>query len=92
MDDKLLLKIRDEPRLKLDLGSANTEKLKLDLGYSSAIGGTKNYEKLYNKPKINFVELIGNRSLEELGIQKINVAPTEAITNSDIEYILSLFK
>ena len=80
MDDKLLLKIRDEPRLKLDLG------------YSSAIGGTKNYEKLYNKPKINFVELIGNRSLEELGIQKINVAPTEAITNSDIEYILSLFE
>lgn len=30
--------------------------------------GTTNYEKLENKPLINGVELVGNKTLEELGI------------------------
>lgn len=32
-------------------------------------GGTTNYEKLSNKPFINNIELVGNKTLEELGIQ-----------------------
>lgn len=32
-------------------------------------GGTSNYNTLYNKPKINGVELSGNKSLDTLGIQ-----------------------
>lgn len=31
-------------------------------------GGTNDYEELKNKPKINEVELKGNRSFEELGM------------------------
>ncbi len=31
-------------------------------------GGTNDYEKLINKPKVNEVDLIGNRSFEELGM------------------------
>lgn len=31
-------------------------------------GGTNDYEELKNKPKINEVELEGNKSFEELGI------------------------
>lgn len=31
--------------------------------------GTRDYEKLRNKPQINGVELIGNKSLEDLGIE-----------------------
>ncbi len=31
-------------------------------------GGYTNYEEIINKPKINNVELVGNKSLEELGI------------------------
>ena len=31
-------------------------------------GGTRNYERLTNKPQINDVELVGNKSLEDLGI------------------------
>lgn len=34
-------------------------------------GGTNDYEKLTNKPKINEVELEGNKSLEELGISPL---------------------
>lgn len=36
-------------------------------------GGTTNYEKLNNKPKINGVELIGDKSLKELGIEMPNM-------------------
>ena len=35
-------------------------------------GGTDDYTELNNKPQINGVELIGNRSLEELGINQID--------------------
>lgn len=34
----------------------------------------KDYEELENKPKINSVELIGNRQLSEVGIEKITNA------------------
>ena len=34
----------------------------------------KDYEELENKPKINSVELIGNRQLDEIGINKITNA------------------
>ena len=35
----------------------------------SGTGGTTNYNDLQNKPKINNVELTGNKTLEDLGIQ-----------------------
>ena len=35
---------------------------------------TKDYEELENKPKTNSVELIGNRQLDEIGINKITNA------------------
>lgn len=36
--------------------------------------GTSNYENLSNKPQINNVELIGNKTLEELGIKQTYTA------------------
>ena len=33
--------------------------------------GTANYNDLTNKPRIEFVELIGNKTLEEIGIRTI---------------------
>lgn len=32
-----------------------------------------NYENLYNKPQIESVELIGNRELEEIGVNHLTV-------------------
>lgn len=42
--------------------------------------GTRDYNHLMNQPKINEVRLIGNRSLEELGIR--------SITNIELEELL----
>jgi len=42
---------------------------------------TADYNVLYNKPQINEVELIGNKSLIEIGI--------DILTNSDLENMLS---
>lgn len=40
----------------------------------------KDYNELSNKPQINTVELIGNKSLPEIGV--------DSISNSDIEDLL----
>lgn len=43
-------------------------------------GGTNDYEKLKNKPKINGVELIKNKSFSDLGMNNI--------TNQELEDML----
>lgn len=35
----------------------------------SGTGGTSNYNQLTNKPQINDIELTGNKTLEDLGVQ-----------------------
>jgi hypothetical protein len=47
--------------------------------------GTKNYEELYNLPKINNKTLLGNRELSELGIQE----EIDPISNADIDKMFS---
>ena len=48
-------------------------------------GGTSNYEYLTNKPQINSVELVGNKTSSELKLQD----EMEALTNTDIENLLN---
>lgn len=55
----------------------------------SYIGGLDNYEDLKNKPKINDVVLIGNKSLKSLGIQPEGDYPAHALTNDEIDAILN---
>lgn len=45
-------------------------------------GGTSNYEDLTNKPKINNVELTGNKSLTDLSIQSTNNLVTSLSSNN----------
>lgn len=40
----------------------------IEQGGGSGTGGTKNYEELENRPKINGVELVGDLSAEDLGL------------------------
>jgi hypothetical protein len=54
-------------------------------------GGTLNYENLYNKPKINNVELIQNKSLDELGIQEKGEYPSQSLSNKEIDDLLNGF-
>lgn len=50
-------------------------------------GGTNNYNNLNNKPKINNVELVGNKTSKDLKIQD----EMESLTNMEIEEILNSF-
>lgn len=61
----------------------------IDIGFSS-----KDYNMLFNKPSINGVELTGNKSLEELGIQPVgNYSTVEYVDtlteniNSEIDFL-----
>ena len=49
------------------------------------------YNNSYNKPKINGVELLGNKTLDELDIQVKGDYPEEMLTNSDIEALIKNF-
>lgn len=56
----------------------NEENETIDLSLEDIIIiSEKDYEKLIKKPRINEVELVGNKTLEELGI--------EECTNQDID-------
>ena len=40
------------------------------IGYGDGRGGTSDYERLINKPKIEGVELIGDKTFDELGLEE----------------------
>lgn len=69
----------------------------LNFGYIKSSGGSTDYRELENKPKINNIELVGNVTLENLGVQRkgnyalkteIPTIPTEisSFTN-DVGYL-----
>lgn len=51
-------------------------------GGTSGGGGTTDYEDLTNLPEVNGVQLIGDKSLEDLGI--------ESLTNAQMDTLLSV--
>jgi hypothetical protein len=71
-------------------GELNTD-LELEGELNIDGSGTYNYELLFNKPQINHVELIKNKSLDDLGIQEKGNYPSETLTNLDIELLLDNF-
>ena len=56
-------------------------KLRASGSVSTGGEGTNDYERLKNKPLINNVQLIGNKTLEDLNIQENMNITTEDITN-----------
>lgn len=50
--------------------------------YIAMYGGSKNYNELYNKPQIEDVELVGNKSFVDLGLNRL--------TNNDLDIIIFL--
>ena len=59
---------RNEPELLFSL-TMETAELVSTIDLYAAGSGTNNYNELQNKPAINSVELVGNKSLSDLGIQ-----------------------
>lgn len=72
-DDEYVLTITNKT------GSFDTPNLKGQDGSSGGggTGGTSNYNDLSNKPKINNVELSGNKSLNDIGVQQTVISETE---------------
>lgn len=48
----------------------------VDVGSGGGGGGTTDYEDLSNKPQVNSVELVGNKSLDDLGIMPASLSKT----------------
>lgn len=65
--------------------------INLKLGIQRVNEATNDYNKLDNKPLINNIELINNKTLDELNIQVKGDYPDVAITNSEIEDLLNNF-
>lgn len=70
------LKIETQKNIKLDLTTTKVLDLKTGL---LVTGRTKDYEALNNKPRIESVELIGNRTFKQLGISTLSVQEIEKI-------------
>ena len=81
MDKKIELRIKTQQQQRLDITPGKQQKF--TLGNSIPVPEL-DYEKLYNKPRINSVELIGNKSLDDLGIED-----TDPLTNFEIEEMLA---
>ena len=64
MDVRLNAKLKQSPNLQADFD--NTANLNAGFGSVQKIE-TSDYNKLYNKPSINEVELKGNKTFEDLG-------------------------
>ena len=45
------------------------------------------YEGLTNKPKINGVELVGDLSLQDIGIPDLSNVPTNPLSNNELDEI-----
>ena len=59
----------------------NLHEYKIGIEENIAVsGGTNDYEKLKNKPRINGIELVKNKSFDDLGMS--------SITNQELEDLL----
>ena len=74
---------------KLKIGNGSTPYTNLPyIGDGGGSGGTTDYTQLTNKPQINNVELQGNKTLDDLGIQPagnyLTEVPAEYVTETEL--------
>lgn len=60
----------------------NSEQLVTVAEETVTVEGTRDYNKLKNHPQINDIELIGNRTFEDLGADSLTNLEIDAIINS----------
>lgn len=70
MDNRLSLDL--DSGTQLNINTAFSASSNLSLGQVLPSPGTRNYERLINKPSINGVQLVGNQSLADLNIVSEN--------------------
>lgn len=84
-------KVEEQEEINTSVEQNNNE-LNVELKVREAIEpSTNDYNRLINKPQINSVELIGNKSLDELDIQVKGDYPDMPLSNNEIEELLNNF-
>lgn len=81
-DNSIIAELSNDSELLIEIDTTNEIVAEIDGGIGG--GGTTNYELLSNKPQINNVELVGNTTLEELGVQTLEAGENVEIVNNVI--------
>lgn len=63
--NNIYIDIGSKPKVNLNINAKNPVNIDID----KTKGGTSNYDALTNKPQINDVTLIGNKTSKQLGLQ-----------------------
>lgn len=82
--------MNNELSFENDKPQVSFESTIVDLDFQApqnVVGGTTNYNGLSNKPKINGVELIDNKTLDDLGIQPIGNYASEEYVQEQVDNI-----
>lgn len=66
---------------------SNQQTLNGKLSSPTRVGGTDDYEELNNKPSINGVELVGDKSFEQLGEKTLTNSELKEIIDTQFELI-----
>ena len=75
----------------IGLDASLDNSIQLDAVINPITMGTEDYNRLINKPKINYVELVENKTLDDLNIQVKGDYPDQALTNAEIEALIDSF-
>ena len=73
------IEINTDSSIDTDIQTSDGE---IDTDIDISTGGTNDYNDLINKPSIEGVELIGDKTLEELGVEALTPQEIDAIINS----------
>ena len=73
------IEIDNESGIDTDIQTSDGE---IDTDIEISTGGTNDYNDLINKPSIEGVELVGDKTLEELGVEALTPQEIDAIINS----------
>ena len=73
------IEIDNESGIDTDIQTSDGE---IDTDIELSAGGTNDYNDLINKPSIEGVELVGDKTLEELGVEALTPQEIDAIINS----------
>lgn len=71
--------IQQEQKLKGNIGTQN--KLNAKLSEGTPLSGTSDYERLKNKPQINGIELLKNKTAKDLFLQEFMIP----VSNEEID-------
>ena len=83
--------INGDVSIPLNLDTDVSSTLNIRATISPITPSTNDYVRLINKPQINSVELVDNKSLDDLNIQVKGEYADSALTNTEIEELLNNF-